>query len=489
MYQQLLDKTKTSNTYAIAKQITAEMYGTTMHKHFHVLYDLIDTIDKNKINYAEIGIYNGGSFSMVLQHPKIINAIGIDPFQFPNQRYYADQNIKKYNIHNANVQFLDFYSAQEQCISNFGGITKRIGGIDLLFIDGDHRRSSVLSDFYNYYHYVNEGGYIVFDDYNDSKYSPDVMGAVDDLMKWIADDPKHINCTLEIIGALPNFSPEIHYPDRNVSNEYIVRVTKKHNFILNKFLKLGYPLQYLPIIDTNVEFAIVVATYPRADGSTPRYMKRCMESIDQQKYSKWKLYLVGDDYQSEEELFGYIKHLSDENKCKVVIINNDDAERKYITNKKKLWCIAGAGSMNVGLDAARKDGATHYVHLDDDDYWTPEHLLLNAYVYNEYPDCVFTVCKSTYGTQFLPYKIIHEIRPDEVLPTPGGMIHSAFSFRCDIIPTKYFTTHEEEKITDPADFMMLREINIFIRTNKMYSSIYIPWLTVHHDEEGTSILS
>tara|TARA_Y100001936_G_C15723755_1_gene482369 strand:- start:169 stop:630 length:462 start_codon:yes stop_codon:yes gene_type:complete len=38
-------------------------------------------------------------------------------------------------------------------------------GIDLLFIDGDHRKKPVIADFEMYFPLVNSGGYVVFDDY------------------------------------------------------------------------------------------------------------------------------------------------------------------------------------------------------------------------------------------------------------------------------------------------------------------------------------
>ena len=75
-------------------------------------------------------------------------------------------------------------------------------GIDLLFIDGDHRRHGVISDFERYFPLINSGGFIIFDDYlpyvwnNKKRECPiaindlvekyrnylDVVGLVDDLV-------------------------------------------------------------------------------------------------------------------------------------------------------------------------------------------------------------------------------------------------------------------------------------------------------------------
>ena len=50
-----------------------------------------------------------------------------------------------------------------------------------MFIDGDHSYNSVKKDFEFYSKYVKVGGYIVFDDYNDYKHSPNVKPAVDSI--------------------------------------------------------------------------------------------------------------------------------------------------------------------------------------------------------------------------------------------------------------------------------------------------------------------
>ena len=50
--------------------------------------------------------------------------------------------------------------------------------IDVLLIDGDHHRPSVLHDFHAYAGFVRPGGAILLDDYRDAKFSPGVAQAV-----------------------------------------------------------------------------------------------------------------------------------------------------------------------------------------------------------------------------------------------------------------------------------------------------------------------
>lgn len=90
---------------------------------------------------------------------------------------------------------------------------------DILFIDGDHSYQGVLYDFYNYEIFVNSGGYIIFDDYLDKIYSPDVKKAVDFIVSKL-DTSKY-----EIIGSLPNYQKS--FSNTNVEfthlNEFIIK--------------------------------------------------------------------------------------------------------------------------------------------------------------------------------------------------------------------------------------------------------------------------
>jgi hypothetical protein len=72
-----------------------------------------------------------------------------------------------------------------------------INEIDILFIDGDHSYQGVINDFLLYEELVKKGGYIVFDDYNDSQHSPEVKIAVDDIIPTITHN-------YDTIGTLPN---------------------------------------------------------------------------------------------------------------------------------------------------------------------------------------------------------------------------------------------------------------------------------------------
>ena len=90
-----------------------------------------------------------------------------------------------------------------------------------MFIDGAHDYNGLINDWKNYNDFVNSGGYIIFDDYNDHKYSPEVKLAVDEIMKNI-DTSKY-----EIIGSPKNTLDDTSVGYNNTyglkySNEFIV---------------------------------------------------------------------------------------------------------------------------------------------------------------------------------------------------------------------------------------------------------------------------
>ena len=138
----------------------------------------------------------------------------IDPLHLDRtDRSIIEKNIVKYNKNNYNINIWQNFSTDETFLENLDKINFKT---DILFIKGDHSYDTVIKDFNNFEKFVNPGGYIIFDDYEDYKYSPDVRLAVDDIVKNI-DQEKY-----DIIGNIDNIKnayAEINTPK---SNEYIL---------------------------------------------------------------------------------------------------------------------------------------------------------------------------------------------------------------------------------------------------------------------------
>ena len=196
------------------------------HEWTHILYGIRTMLGDETKTYMEIGSYIGSSASLIARNPYPTNIICIDPCNLPPSHYGGTinqgetllNNIKNNNIHNYNIKLCKNYSNDPILLKHFKDTNTKV---DILFIDGAHDYKGVISDWKNYNGFVNSGGYIVFDDYNDYKYSPEVKPAVDEIMK-------HIDLTAyEIIGSPKNTLDDTSVGYNNTyglkySNEFIV---------------------------------------------------------------------------------------------------------------------------------------------------------------------------------------------------------------------------------------------------------------------------
>jgi len=163
----------------------------TFHHHYHILYD-IGHLFSDTINYVEIGCYAGGSVCLMLQRPNT-NVFSIDMGK-PIAKEIVINNVNKYNIHNNNFRYIKGNSQTPTVVSELKNNLK--GNIDILFIDGGHSYNDVITDFNTYKDLVNKGGYIIFDDYNDYQFSPDVKPAVNTIVSNLVG--------YDIIGTIKN---------------------------------------------------------------------------------------------------------------------------------------------------------------------------------------------------------------------------------------------------------------------------------------------
>lgn len=168
----------------------------TFHHHYHILYDIAESIGKKEINYVEIGCYAGGSACLMLQRNNT-NVISID-LGDPIPEQIVFNNTKNHNIHKNRFGYVKGNSQILETKENLKSIMKEYKSkeIDILFIDGDHGFDSVHNDFNLYEDMVSIGGYIVFDDYRDSENSPDVNSAVNNIVSNLKN--------YEIIGTIEN---------------------------------------------------------------------------------------------------------------------------------------------------------------------------------------------------------------------------------------------------------------------------------------------
>lgn len=204
----------TETSKNIVEEISTKV--KTFHHHYHLLYDIANLFDSP--TYVEIGAYAGGSAILMLKNENVKRVISVDlgePISeeelINNIKNNVGERIGDYNYIKGNSSSNKVVNEVNQLIVD--------DGVDILFIDGDHTYNGVRNDFINYSDLVNEGGFIVFDDYH-CKISPDVKLFVNELIKSEYFQKKYdiIGCVENTYGAKPK--------ELKISNEFIIRKKK-----------------------------------------------------------------------------------------------------------------------------------------------------------------------------------------------------------------------------------------------------------------------
>ena len=97
------------------------------------------------------------------------------------------KNIDENNPHNHKYHLIKGNSESEEVLKQFKELNIKI---DHLFIDGDHSAHGVKRDFYNYLPFMNKGGLILFDNYNDPRWT-EVKPATDEIIEECSEIELH----------------------------------------------------------------------------------------------------------------------------------------------------------------------------------------------------------------------------------------------------------------------------------------------------------
>lgn len=137
-------------------------------KHCFYFYWNIRKIKKKKFKYLEIGVFEGNSFLFVLSQFKSASCYAVDPWINSDDKHTA----LKFT-HNMNVIEKNFDKNLYDFRSNFSKIKKKSDVFlqetqeifDVIYVDGDHTYSRVLSDAIKSWKLLNKNGVLIFDDY------------------------------------------------------------------------------------------------------------------------------------------------------------------------------------------------------------------------------------------------------------------------------------------------------------------------------------
>jgi len=157
-------------------------------------------------------------------------------------------------------------------------------------------------------------------------------------------------------------------------NEKFINESLSFNEKIEKFKKIKER--------SNIRFGVIVATYQREDKTTLEKLTEAIESIRAQTYGNYKIYLMGDDYENEEELKPLIESFDS---SKLLFENLGLPGERLRFQGHDRWHSGSNTVANMAINKAIRDGLTHMVRLDHDDVWTENHLKYLAKAITRYP--------------------------------------------------------------------------------------------------------
>ena len=229
------------------------------------------------------------------------------------------------------------------------------------------------------------------------------------------------------------------------------------------------------------KLGIVIATYQRKDGSTPKYLTRALDSVFNQTYKNFKIYLIGDRYEDNEEINNIV---SKYDRSRLEFKNLSVAkERDFYDNKNALWSYGGVNAINIGVDLSLSEGNNYICHLDHDDFWENNHISLINDCINETNSSWVCTISNHINNRFLP-TVKSEEKYINFLPKSSSLIHSSVCMDFKTIPLKYRDIFlETNTVGLPTDADLWERCRHHILENNLKSTL-INQITCHHIEEG-----
>jgi len=221
-------------------------------------------------------------------------------------------------------------------------------------------------------------------------------------------------------------------------------------------------------------FGIILPTYKRRDNKTPGLLKQALDSIFSQTYDKFKLYLIGDNYEDESELTNIVSQYPAE---KIHYENLPIAyeREKYSNDPKALWCSGGVFASNYAISKAEQDHLQYICFIDHDDKWLPNHLQILHEAIEETGAKWLCTKSEVNKVDYIP-RIVTDESMIDFLPKSEGVIKSSSSFDIRTIPLRFRDVLSETGKPFPADADLWKRMNSFISKHNL-KSVYLNTLS------------
>lgn len=241
----------------------------------------------------------------------------------------------------------------------------------------------------------------------------------------------------------------------------------------------------------DLKICVVMSTYFRKNGTTKQLLTRALRNLESQTYKNFKLFLIGDHYDNNDEF----EELCKSYKNDIFYKNNEQHYRCYnFSNKSTYWTIGGALALKTGIEKAIEEKFDYYLHLDDDDEWRDIHIEVVVEHIKKFPSASFILTKAKYADIFLPRTPEINTFYNNYIPRGEDSVHASHVYKLpllgnlvlDVINKNHILANKInnrergfEGITiPPTDATILDNINSMVVTNKI-KSLYIPIITVN----------
>jgi glycosyltransferase involved in cell wall biosynthesis len=238
-----------------------------------------------------------------------------------------------------------------------------------------------------------------------------------------------------------------------------------------------------------LKFGVCMATYKRANGKSPAYLKRSISSVFLQTATNWHLYIVGDDYSDRNEFTDLMQSLPSE---KVTFHNNDSSPEREHLKTNELWSVAGVTAMNKSRQLALDDGCDYILHLDDDDFFHQKKIqMLNClYSYMNNIPASFIFHYSTHANPTAPIlpREDHQgrVHINTIRPECGNCIHASYCIHRSVLSNFQMKGYEPGKYEGYmcGDMQFLTYLRSYLDTHSDASVVFLPFLLCAHEQEG-----
>jgi glycosyltransferase involved in cell wall biosynthesis len=246
------------------------------------------------------------------------------------------------------------------------------------------------------------------------------------------------------------------------------------------------------------KICVIMCSYFRKNGKTKEYLSRALRCLESQTYGNFKLFLIGDHYDNNDEF----EELCKSYKNDIFYKNNEEHYRCYkFPNRYTYWTIGGALALKTGIEKAIEENFDYYLHLDDDDEWIDIHIEVVLNHIKHFPHADFLLTRSKYVDTFLPRTNEQNTFYNNYIPHGGDSVHASHVYKLpllgnvvlDVINKNHILANKinnkergfEDITIPPGDATILDNINSMVLTNKI-KSLYIPIITVNKVSDQNS---